>query len=51
MRNQFKHQNNTKLVIYTVILIILLGITGIILHDIQLPAEHTVHKIGVNLEK
>ena len=51
MRNQFKRQSNSKIIIYAVVLVILLGIIAVILQDIKVPAEHVSQEIEVNLEK
>lgn len=51
MRNQFKHQSNTKVIIYAVVLLIMLAIGAVILQDIQVPSEHITQEISVNLEK
>lgn len=51
MRNQFKRQNNTKVIIYAVVLVILLAVGAVILQDIQVPSEHITQEISINLEK
>lgn len=51
MRNQFKHQNNTKVVVYAVVLLVLLAVGFIVLQDIQVPTEHQTQEIDVDIEK
>ncbi len=51
MKSYYSKQNNTKIIIYTVVLALILGIGAIVVQDIQAPTEHVSQDIEVKLEK
>ena len=52
MRRQssYNQGNSLKIVFYAVGLVVILGITFLMFHDIQVPTEHVAQEISVNLE-
>lgn len=51
MRSSFAKQNNTKVVLYAVLLAVVCIIGYIVVQDIEVPTKHTVQEISVSLEK
>ena len=51
MRNSYAKQNNSKLILYIVLIAAVLGIAAIVIQDIQIPLEHISQKIEVKLDK
>lgn len=51
MKYSYRKQNNTKIVVYAVVLALVLGICTIVVQDIQAPTEHMSKEISVKLEK
>lgn len=51
MRYSYREQGNTKIIIYTVVIAVVLGIAAVIMQDIQAPTEHISQTVNVNLEK
>jgi low affinity Fe/Cu permease len=51
MRNQFKRQNNTKIIVYAIAIAVILGLGIFVMQDIQVPVEHITQQVEVNLEK
>ena len=51
MNNYYNKQNNSKIIIYAVLLALIIGIGAIIVQDIQAPTEHVTQDIEVTLEK
>ncbi len=51
MKSYYTKQNNSKIIIYAVALIIILGIGAIVVQDIDVSAEHVSQDIEVKLEK
>lgn len=51
MRSSFNKQNNSKLIVYAVIIAIIVGICAVVVQDIKVPAKHVSQEISVKLEK
>ena len=51
MRNPYERQNNTKIIVYAVVIAIIAGIGFIVMQDISVPTEHVSQEIKVKIEK
>ncbi|MBR3676677.1 MAG: hypothetical protein IKN71_06050 [Alphaproteobacteria bacterium] len=51
MRDYYKKSNNTKIVVYAVILALLLGVGAVVIQDIEIPTDHVSQPVEVTLEK
>jgi len=51
MKSYYSKQNNKKIVVYTIILALILGIGAVVIQDIEVPTEHVSQDIEVKLEK
>ena len=51
MRYSYQRQSNTKIIFYAVAVAVILGITAIVVQDIQAPTEHISKEITVNIQK
>lgn len=51
MRYSYRERSNSKVVLYSVILAVVLGVGAIVVQDIQAPMEHVSKEIKVNLDK
>ena len=51
MRSSFSKQNNSKLIVYAVIIAVIAGICAVVVQDINVPAKHISQEISVKLEK
>lgn len=51
MRKTYSTTNNSKVIFYTVVLAVILGIGFVVVQDIKVPTEHISQEIAVKLEK
>ena len=51
MRNSYSKQNNSRIIVYTVLLALIIGVGVIAVQDIQISAEHVSQDIELKLEK
>jgi hypothetical protein len=51
MRSSFSKQNNSKLIIYTIVIAVIVGICAVVVQDIKVPTKHVSQEISVKLEK
>ena len=49
-KSSYTRQNNTKVILYAIGLAVIFGIITVMLQDIQVPTEHVVQDIKVNVE-
>ena len=51
MKNYYSKQNNSKIIVYAVLLVLVIGAGVIVAQDIQAPTEHVSQDIELQLEK
>lgn len=51
MKSYYTKQNNSKIIVYTVMIALIIGIGVIVAQDIQAPTEHVAQDIELKLEK
>lgn len=51
MRNSYGRQNNSKVIVYAVLLALVIGMGIIVVQDIKVPVEHVSQSVNVNIEK
>lgn len=51
MKNYYSKSNNSKIVVYAILLAVVLGIGAIVVQDIEAPTDHISQPVEVNLEK
>ena len=51
MKSYYTKQNNSKIIVYTVLIALIIGIGVIVAQDIQAPTEHVSQDIELQLEK
>ena len=51
MKNYYSNKNNSKIIIYAVLVALVLGAGLIVVQDIKAPTEHISQNIEVKLDK
>ncbi|MBP5215564.1 MAG: hypothetical protein J6039_03295 [Alphaproteobacteria bacterium] len=51
MRSSFAKQNNTKIILWAIILAVICAAGFIVVQEIEVPTEHISQPISVNSEK
>lgn len=51
MKNYYSKQNNSKIIIYAIVLALVIGAGLIVVQDIQAPTEHVSQDVEVKLDK
>lgn len=51
MKKYYKRQGDSKIIVYAVILAVILGIGAIVVQDVQIPAQHVVKEVKVNIDQ
>lgn len=49
MKKYYKRQNDSKIVLYAIVLAIVFGIGAIVVQDVQIPTEHVTKEIQVKI--
>ena len=51
MRNSYSKRNNSRIIVYTVLLALIIGIGVVAMQDIPAPTEHVSQDVELKLEK
>ncbi|MBQ7633235.1 MAG: hypothetical protein IJS88_03895 [Alphaproteobacteria bacterium] len=51
MKSYYNKSNNSRIIAYTVLIALVLGIGFVVIQDIQAPTEHILQEVTVSLDK
>lgn len=51
MRSSFSKQNNSKVIVYTIVIAVIIGIFAVVVQDIKVPTKHVSQEISLKLDK